>query len=236
MNRTDQVAYEEFRIDTGGAKELGEDDRCDHLHDLMGLRDFIVRLERSAFENEVKREESQQSSRKRYVKLAEKACSLTGSESHDFLDTLAMAYAAAGRFEVAVKTEQDAIRRANAARQPNAAQRYEARLVRFIGLPYHTLDLCFVKTAGRLDANLLFFARCDVPRRYMDNPVRIDIEGHLDLGHASRRGRYAMRSSSAGSSGSASDSSRPTSSIATTTGRPRSSLCLRMARSTARCC
>jgi tetratricopeptide (TPR) repeat protein/MFS family permease len=45
----------------------------------------------------------------RAIELAERACELTGYKNPEFLETLAVAYAAAGRFDDAVKTAQQAI-------------------------------------------------------------------------------------------------------------------------------
>ena len=43
------------------------------------------------------------------VELAQHACELTGYKNPSFLDTLAAAYAAAGRFDDAVKTAKQAL-------------------------------------------------------------------------------------------------------------------------------
>ena len=51
----------------------------------------------------------------RAVKYAQHACELTGYKKPDFLDTLAVAYAAAGRFEDAINTAKQAISVAKAA-------------------------------------------------------------------------------------------------------------------------
>jgi tetratricopeptide (TPR) repeat protein/MFS family permease len=45
----------------------------------------------------------------RAIELAERACELTGYKNPEFLETLAIAYAAAGRFDDAMKTAQQAI-------------------------------------------------------------------------------------------------------------------------------
>jgi tetratricopeptide (TPR) repeat protein len=62
------------------------------------------------------------------VRLAERACAQTGRSQHAFLDTLAAAYAEAGRFDDAVKTAQEAIRLAGEAGEDQAAAVYRQRL------------------------------------------------------------------------------------------------------------
>jgi tetratricopeptide (TPR) repeat protein len=62
------------------------------------------------------------------VQLARKACELTSLKNFSTLDTLAVAYAAAGRFKEAVETAQKAIDLANAAGQTDLASRIEQRL------------------------------------------------------------------------------------------------------------
>jgi tetratricopeptide (TPR) repeat protein len=64
----------------------------------------------------------------RAVGLAQRACELTGNHRAGYLDTLAAAYAAAGRFGEAVATAQKAIDLARAAGQPKLVGEYEARL------------------------------------------------------------------------------------------------------------
>ena len=62
------------------------------------------------------------------VTLAERACQGTGNPVAAYLDTLAAAYAAAGRFDEAVVTAQRAIELALAAGKPQAAKEIETRL------------------------------------------------------------------------------------------------------------
>jgi tetratricopeptide (TPR) repeat protein len=62
------------------------------------------------------------------INLAERACELTGHKDPGSLDTLAAAYAAAGRFEDAVKTAQKAIDAAKAQGQNALASEIEKRL------------------------------------------------------------------------------------------------------------
>lgn len=71
------------------------------------------------------------------ITWAEKACKLTKNENYEMIDTLAAAYAAAGRFEDAVKSQKEAIRLATAAGVTDALPRYEERLKLFEeGKPY----------------------------------------------------------------------------------------------------
>ena len=51
------------------------------------------------------------------IRLATRACELTNYERPDFLDTLAAAYAAGGRFDIAVETAQEAIELAQSENQ-----------------------------------------------------------------------------------------------------------------------
>jgi tetratricopeptide (TPR) repeat protein len=62
------------------------------------------------------------------VRLAERAASLAGSNSPSALDTLAAAYAEAGRFPEAVGTIQKAVALAQAAGQTNSLAKFRARL------------------------------------------------------------------------------------------------------------
>ncbi|MGD1021060.1 MAG: tetratricopeptide repeat protein [Verrucomicrobiia bacterium] len=64
----------------------------------------------------------------RAVTLAERACAQTGNSAFPYLDTLAAAYAAAGRFQEAVATAQKAIDLARAAGQTQAANEIMPRL------------------------------------------------------------------------------------------------------------
>ena len=74
----------------------------------------------------------------RAVTLAERACSLTTNSAFAYLDTLAAAYAAAGRFYNAVPTAQKAIELARAAGQQQAANEIAIRLELYrSGHAYH---------------------------------------------------------------------------------------------------
>jgi tetratricopeptide (TPR) repeat protein len=78
----------------------------------------------------------------RAVTLAERACQLTNNQMAPYLDTLAAAYASAGRFNDAVATAQKAIDLANSARLPHVAKQIESRLQLYRrGQPYRrTVD------------------------------------------------------------------------------------------------
>jgi tetratricopeptide (TPR) repeat protein len=62
------------------------------------------------------------------LRLAEKACELTQNSQHEYVDTLAAAYAELGRFEDAVAQAQEAIRLAEEAGQTEAVAAYRQRL------------------------------------------------------------------------------------------------------------
>ncbi|MGA2093176.1 MAG: tetratricopeptide repeat protein [Sedimentisphaerales bacterium] len=62
------------------------------------------------------------------VQCAERLCKLTGNKNISFLDTLAATYAAAGRFDEAIKTAEKAITGARAAGQEELAREIEGRL------------------------------------------------------------------------------------------------------------
>jgi Flp pilus assembly protein TadD len=64
----------------------------------------------------------------RAVTLAQRACQLTGDRSATSLDTLAVAYAATGRFAEAIATAQKAVELARAGGQPQLAKEIETRL------------------------------------------------------------------------------------------------------------
>jgi tetratricopeptide (TPR) repeat protein len=78
----------------------------------------------------------------RAVTLAERVCSLTTNSASTYLDTLAAAYASAGRFDDAVATAQKAIDLANSAGLPQVAKQIEPRLQLYRrGQPYRrTVD------------------------------------------------------------------------------------------------
>ena len=64
----------------------------------------------------------------RAVTLAQRACELTGNQRPDYLDTLAVAYAAVGRFNDAISTAQHAIELARSAGLPELAKKIRAHL------------------------------------------------------------------------------------------------------------
>jgi tetratricopeptide (TPR) repeat protein len=71
------------------------------------------------------------------IKLAEHACELTKNQSAGVLDTLATAYASAGRFEEAVKTERLAIERVSTQADAENTDDFRARLALFeAGKPF----------------------------------------------------------------------------------------------------
>ncbi len=65
------------------------------------------------------------------VQLATSACHATGFQEPGALDTLAAAYAEAGRYDDAVRTAQQAIDAALAAHQPDIAESIRARLLQY---------------------------------------------------------------------------------------------------------
>jgi tetratricopeptide (TPR) repeat protein len=72
------------------------------------------------------------------VKYAQRACELSGYEQPGLLDTLAVAYAAAGNFPDAVKTAEKAIKLAEAAGRKDLAKEIKERLSLYkSGRPYH---------------------------------------------------------------------------------------------------
>jgi hypothetical protein len=73
------------------------------------------------------------------VKLAERACQLTGDKHPLLLDTLAAAYAESGEFDRAKETAQRAITLARSAGRSEWAQDIETRLALYNrGLSFHT--------------------------------------------------------------------------------------------------
>ena len=73
----------------------------------------------------------------RAVSLAQRACELTGNRAPGYLDTLAVAYAAAGRFNDAIATAQKAIELAKSVRQPQVVKEIELHLELYrAGRPY----------------------------------------------------------------------------------------------------
>ncbi len=71
------------------------------------------------------------------VRRAETACAVTGRRNFEFLDTLAAAYAEAGRFDDAVKTQREAIIVATNVGQTDGIEAYKNRLALYeAGKPY----------------------------------------------------------------------------------------------------
>jgi len=71
------------------------------------------------------------------VELARKACELTNYENTGLLDTLAVAYAAAGRFPEAVEVAEKALQLARSSDQEDLAEVLRSRLVLYeAGRPY----------------------------------------------------------------------------------------------------
>jgi hypothetical protein len=71
------------------------------------------------------------------VELAERCCELTGHRVVATLDTLAAAYAEAGRFDEAIKTSAQAIDAATDAGNEKLAQAIRGRVVLYRqGVPY----------------------------------------------------------------------------------------------------
>ena len=74
----------------------------------------------------------------RAVTIAQRVCELSGNRVAAHVDTLAIAYAAAGRFDEAVATAQKAIELARAGGQAELVKEIEARLELYRnGHPYH---------------------------------------------------------------------------------------------------
>jgi tetratricopeptide (TPR) repeat protein len=69
----------------------------------------------------------------RAVTLAQRACELTGNRMATYVDTLAVAYAAAGQFSDAIATAQKAMELARSAGQTQLAGEIEARLQLYRG-------------------------------------------------------------------------------------------------------
>ena len=61
-------------------------------------------------------------------------------------------------------------------------------VLRFVGFRFvaHALDLLLGQARRSLDADFLLLARTFILGRYVEDAVRIDIEGHFDLGHTPR--------------------------------------------------
>ena len=55
----------------------------------------------------------------------------------------------------------------------------------------HARDLLLREAGAALDPDLLLVPRAEILRGDVDDPVRVDVEGHLDLRHAPRRRRDA---------------------------------------------
>ncbi|MFZ0035446.1 MAG: tetratricopeptide repeat protein [Sedimentisphaerales bacterium] len=74
------------------------------------------------------RKETKYHNPEKAVQLAEKACKLTGYKQSETLDTLAAAYAAAGRFNEAIETAQSAVRSAASNGKKELAEEIQKRL------------------------------------------------------------------------------------------------------------
>ena len=73
----------------------------------------------------------------RAVMLAEHGCEIAGNQTATYLDTLAVAYAAAGRFSNAIATAQKAVELAHSDGRPELAREIDARLQLYrVGCPY----------------------------------------------------------------------------------------------------
>lgn len=71
------------------------------------------------------------------VRLAQHACKLTNYQKPDFLDTLAVAYAAKGDFDKAVETLEKALALCRSSQQESLKKELESRLALFkAGKPY----------------------------------------------------------------------------------------------------
>ncbi|ETW12424.1 putative NAD-specific glutamate dehydrogenase [Roseivivax marinus] len=66
------------------------------------------------------------------------------------------------------------------------------RLGVFLGILHHLLDIGFRQTAGGLDGDLLLLVGALVLGANVDDAVRVDVERHLDLGHAARCRRNVL--------------------------------------------
>ena len=72
----------------------------------------------------------------------------------------------------------------------SAASREPVRLVGVrLRVADHLLHLVLAEAGAALDLDLLDVAGAHVLRGHVDDPVRVDVEGDLDLRHAARRGR-----------------------------------------------
>ena len=71
------------------------------------------------------------------IGYAERACKLTAYNNADYLDTLAVSYAAAGKFNDAIMTAEKALSVAKTAGQENTAREIQNRLELYrAGKPY----------------------------------------------------------------------------------------------------
>ena len=71
------------------------------------------------------------------IKLARRVCELTDYKNPELLDTLAVAYAAAGDFNKAVETAEKALELCQSPKQNTLEKEIESRLVLFkAGKPY----------------------------------------------------------------------------------------------------
>ena len=60
----------ELQIETDGALALPGEEACRHLEQLMGLRDWLARLQREVYEKTLALDESRTAARRDYVKIA----------------------------------------------------------------------------------------------------------------------------------------------------------------------
>jgi len=75
------------------------------------------------------------------VEMAQRACKLTEYKKHEFLDTLSVAYAAAGRFEEAIKTAERALEQARSEEQTELEAQIQEHLETFrAGRPYREAE------------------------------------------------------------------------------------------------
>jgi len=74
------------------------------------------------------------------IRHAERACELTGNSVAIYLDTLGVAYSEAGRFQEAVKANEQAAARARTTGNESLAKQIESRLMHYReGRPFHAI-------------------------------------------------------------------------------------------------
>src|SRR5207248_10249608 len=62
-----------------------------------------------------------------------------------------------------------------------------------LGVAHHALNFLLGEAAGGGDGDLLLTSRALIPGRDVHHAVVVNVEGHLDLGQAARRGRDAVQ-------------------------------------------